>query len=157
LLVPGLGDKKLCQTFLSATIVPADKRISIEAALEHPWIQSFTSEAEKKDIVSEVAVKNLIAFHRLELLKRAVLTYMATQASEIEIEKARNTFIRMDKNNDGRLSKEEMTEGLKKFAEGENLSQFLEKVDTNKDGYVDYNGINKMHIRARILRCSYWV
>ncbi len=139
---PALKGKAELKKFINQLLVSPKWRITAEVALKNEWIQKHVVESAKASLISASVTKNLAAFHRMQILKRAVLTYLATQASEKELDMARKTFMALDKNGDGRLSRSEITSGLAKFFVAKDLEKFLEKVDADKSGFVDYNGIS---------------
>lgn len=89
------------QTLLTTNF---NKRPSAAEALDLPWIKMG-----KETIDSVLAVEvlgNLGAFRASAVLKRATLTYMASQlVSKQEKEKLASLFKQIDKNKDGRLDK----------------------------------------------------
>ena len=111
-------------------------------ALAHPWIEKF-SHVGLADL-SRIDLKiagNLLNFQRSETLKQAVLTYLASQACDKEVDEMRMAFMTIDINSDGKLSKEELTKGLKGKVDEEDIDHLLEKIDTDGSGCVSYNGI----------------
>lgn len=51
-------------------------------------------------------------------------------------------FNDLDKNKDGRLSREELLEGYKKVKEftSDSVEELIKKYDTDQSGYIDYSG-----------------
>ena len=66
---------------------------------------------------------------------------MAQKEDLVDIQKA---FYALDKNSDGKLSRDELIEGYRKIygelAE-EEVDKILAKVDVNNSGEIDYSGI----------------
>jgi len=58
---------------------------------------------------------NLKNFRNVAKLKKAALTYIASQLSEKEISHISKLFLQLDKNGDGVLTFEEVKEGLKEL------------------------------------------
>ena len=49
-------------------------------------------------------ISNIKAFKNSQKLKKAVLTFIATQLSEVETEKFKKIFLQLDQNCDGSIS-----------------------------------------------------
>lgn len=87
------------------------KRPSAAQALKHKWIveQSKTSIDES---LANNALDNLIKFHSHATMKAATLTFIGSQLmSKAEREELARVFKKIDKNSDGKLSKDEVKEG----------------------------------------------
>jgi len=119
-------------------IAPADKRISSQEVLNHPWVKKYT---EKKETVELplIVTRNLKKFKSAERVKKVVLTYLATQLSEKEMEPIKKLFVALDKNGDGKLSMEEIESGLKDKENSRELVDLVKSMDTDESGFVDYN------------------
>ena len=87
-----------------------------------------------------IVLKNLKVFRGAQKVKKAVLTYLATQLSEKEIEPLKKLFLSLDKNGDGRLSLEEIHTGFKGRPDEQEFVDIMVSMDTDKSGYIDYNG-----------------
>ncbi|MBA0556146.1 hypothetical protein Golax_010385 [Gossypium laxum] len=60
----------------------------------------------------------------------------------------KKVFQMFDKNGDGRISKEELNESLKKlgiFIPDDELTQMIEKIDVNGDNYVDIEEFRELY------------
>jgi len=119
-------------------------RISSEEALNDPWIQNLSNRKSIARPLAIDALNNLRTFGTEQKLQVAVLTFVASQlSSNQEREALKKVFNSFDKNNDGQLSREELilgyTEllGSKELAEVE-VDTILDRVDTNKNGMIDY-------------------
>ena len=88
-----------------------------------------------------IVTKQLKIFKGAQRVKKAILTYMATQLSEKEMEPLRKLFTGLDKNGDGVLSLEEITEGVKGRPDERELKDIIRSMDTDGNGTIDYNGI----------------
>lgn len=133
------GNKHDCQDFISKLITSREKRMTPEEALSHPWIVKNTVEfVQKEASLSPAIVKALVKFADMEDLKRVLLSFLVSTLEARELEAATKTFMALDKNNDGKLTKEELKEGMKTFAEADKLLEFLEKADQDQSGDIDY-------------------
>lgn len=122
-----------------------ERRISAEESLRHQWITKKAHE----DIDSEAtlnALTNLKNFNIEKKLQQATITYLVSQLAQkedlVELQKA---FKALDKNSDGKLSRDELVEGYRKIygemAE-EEVDAILARVDANGSGEIDYSGIH---------------
>jgi calcium-dependent protein kinase len=125
-------------------ICPGKKRFSARNALQHPWITSLVKrELPKTEIFSE-ALKNLKNFRSTSILRDAVNTFITTQfISANDTKDLREVFRNMDKNGDGKLSKDElMEEYLKIMGESEakeEVDRIMKEVDSDNNGFIDYS------------------
>lgn len=129
---------KECKDLICKMIAPPEKRITSQQVLDHPWTRKYT---EKKGAVElpQIVTKNLKKFKSAERVKKVVLTYLATQLSEKEMEPIKKLFVALDKNGDGKLSMEEIETGLKAKDNSKELVELVKSMDTDKSGFVDYN------------------
>merc|ERR1719384_577520 len=90
--------------------------------------------------MTKVEVGGLEAFGRMNRLKRAAITVIATQLSHAQIGSLRDMFTAMDQNGDGTLTVAELKQGLEKSAIKlpSDLNHLLEEVDTDGSGVVNY-------------------
>ncbi|MDR3549320.1 MAG: hypothetical protein P4M11_13835 [Candidatus Pacebacteria bacterium] len=133
---------KDCKDLIMKMLVPAEKRLSAQQVLDHPWLQKY---AEKKRIAElpPIVTQNLRSFRGAQRVKKAVLTYLATQLSERELDPVKKLFVALDKNGDGKLSREEVKQGLLGKSNEKELCDLVLAMDTDASGFVDYNGISK--------------
>lgn len=87
-------------------------------------------------------VKTLRSFQNSNKLKKTVLSYMATQLNEIEIQELGVSFTKLDVNNDGVIEIEEIKNGLNslnldKQASNE-VMELFQQMDADGSGKIDY-------------------
>jgi calcium-dependent protein kinase len=119
-------------------IAPAEKRINSQQVLDHPWVKKYTGQEETVELPQIVTI-NLKKFKSAERVKKVVLSYLATQLSEKEMEPIKKLFVALDKNGDGKLSMEEIESGLKGKEHSKELVELVKSMDTDKSGFIDYN------------------
>merc|ERR1712190_143181 len=86
-------------------------------------------------------VDNLRGFRSQNKLKKAALHIIANQLNEDQIKALRDTFMSLDGNGDGKLTVNEMKEGITKAGLKEipqDLAQIMEDVDSDGSGVIDY-------------------
>ena len=119
-------------------------RISAKEALEDNWIVSNTQHSLRDTPVPTESLNNLKAFRTERKLQHAVLTFISSQLiSKEESKKLAENFKRLDKNGDGKLSKEELMEAYETSmgyeAALEEVEKVMQQVDVNNSGYIDYS------------------
>jgi calcium-dependent protein kinase len=125
-------------------LVPEKKRISAEKALKHKWITSNLKKDPENDEFVKGALDKLIDFNSENKLKDTIKLFIITQLmSSKELKETKLIFEQLDENGDGKLSKDELVNGYSKFLSHKNAERVVEKimeeVDTDNNGYIDYN------------------
>lgn len=120
-----------------------EKRPSAEKALQHPWIQEMSA-ATVDQSVAVGALSNLKSFKAEQKLKQATFAFIASQLlSKSEKENIDKIFKVLDKNGDGKLSKEEILEGYDSYfgktLDKDDIEKMFESVDIDKSGFIDYS------------------
>ncbi|GLT89417.1 hypothetical protein SLE2022_073980 [Rubroshorea leprosula] len=115
------------------------RRLTAQQVLEHPWLQN----AKKAPNVplGDVVKSRLKQFSMMNRFKRKALRVIAEFLSSEEVEDIKEMFKKMDTDNDGVVSIEELKAGLKNFGSQlvESEAQMLiEAVDANGKGKLDY-------------------
>ena len=122
--------KKMC--------CPPEKRLTAEQVLQEVWVKDNAPNSSKTVIIP-LKKDGFIAYANSNKLRKAVLTYIASRLSEDEIKKIKEMFKRIDVDNDGKLSLEEMK---KVFSKGDIKIEFNEEIfnqiDTDKSGSIEY-------------------
>lgn len=113
-------------------------RLSAKQVLEHPWLQN----AKKAPNVplGDVVKSRLKQFSMMNRFKRKALRVIADFLSNEEVGDLKEMFNKIDTNNDGIVSVEELKAGLKlnsQLAESE-VQMLIEAIDTNGKGTLDY-------------------
>lgn len=143
-----------CQALIVKLLTTKEARLTSDQVLAHPWVKSAVKIEKEIPGFTAKVVANLQKFQSAQKLKKAVLTYIATQLSEKELAPLRDMFRSLDKNGDGRLSHEEIKQGLKGRADEKSLIDLMVAIDTDNNGYIEYNGIT-CNTLFRIFGCSY--
>lgn len=126
-------------------------RTTAEQALQHAWIEKQAPQA-KQISLDQGFVKNLSGFRSHHKLKKAAIQVIASQLNEKEIKALREVFVSMDGNGDGKLTKQEMKEGLENAGIKEippDLQQIMESVDGDSSGAIDYTEFLSATITAQ--------
>ncbi|KAL3617497.1 Calcium-dependent protein kinase 13 [Castilleja foliolosa] len=114
-------------------------RLTAKQVLEHTWLQN----AKKASNVplGDVVRSRLKQFSLMNRFKRKALRVIADFLSNEEVEGIKEIFTKIDADNDGIVSTEELKAGLQKLnsqlAESE-VQMLIEAVDINGKGTLDY-------------------
>ncbi|KAK4268597.1 hypothetical protein QN277_025226 [Acacia crassicarpa] len=114
-------------------------RLTAKQVLEHPWLQN----AKKAPNVplGDVVKSRLKQFSMMNRFKRKALRVIADFLSTEEVEDIKEMFKKMDSDNDGIVSVEELKAGFQNFgsqlAESE-VQSLIETVNTNGKGTLEY-------------------
>jgi len=129
-------------------------RISAEQALEHEW---FKNVHEKTDaLLNSGIMSNLQKFQIHTKMQQAVYYFIITNlTSKEETRELNDIFKALDTNNDGIISKEELTAGVKKinqFLSEEEIELLMNKIDNKKNKGIEYSEFVAAAIdRAKVL------
>ena len=131
--------KNLVQSMME--INPLDRCSALEA-LDHPWIKDSYREKVNSNEAGSMLAK-IKTFSTQYKLQQAALSYIISQLlSDQEKQKFHSLFLAIDKDNDGRLSRNELIEGYQRFCEGQSLSneeanKIMEELDISGNGYIE--------------------
>mmetsp|Transcript_65300 Transcript_65300/g.181580 ORF Transcript_65300/g.181580 Transcript_65300/m.181580 type:complete len:503 (+) Transcript_65300:93-1601(+) len=115
-------------------------RYTAEQALNHIWIRNKAPKANNASL-QDGLVDNLRGFRSQNKLKKAALHIIAKQLNEDQIKSLREVFMNLDSNGDGKLTVNEMKEGISKAGLKEipgDLQKIMEEVDSDGSGVIDY-------------------
>lgn len=122
---------------------PSD-RPQVYELLEHPWVQ-LANEDDNIDNAKRLDISaNLAAFRKTTVFQSGVLSFITNiQVQSDQLKDLKEMFISLDKNKDGMLSQSELENGMSEILtffniDEEELRQMVEAIDTNQDGFIDY-------------------
>ena len=122
----------------------ADERPSAQEAVQHPWIVEL-SQQEVEETMAMGALHNMTEFDTSNFtLKQATYAFIASQLlTKKERDDLAKVFKSFDKNNDGKLSIEEVKDGYREHygrdMTGLELQSMFNAVDTDHSGFIDYS------------------
>jgi len=116
------------------------KRISIEEALRHPWVQG---KAAAEIQLNKDVIRYLRQFNYQSKLKKAITRCLAKNMSQEPEKEVKRHFVRLDKDGDGFLDVEELKYllldmGFAQVKAVEEAKAMLLAADENGDGRVDF-------------------
>jgi calcium-dependent protein kinase len=142
--VVSLEGKDLITSML--TVAPAERPSAVEA-LRHPWILLFANKRPISDFHAQAIFNNIRKFRVESALHRAALSFIVSQfVTRQESADLFQIFKALDKNDNGTLSKAELTEGYKEvFPDSdedyieEEVNRIFRQVDINSSGEIEFS------------------
>lgn len=139
----------------SMLILDVTKRPTAEQALQHIWICDH-AKTEVSESQTKEALDHLKNFHKNNTLKTATFSYIGSQLiSREEKEQLAKVFKSLDKNGDGKLSKDEVKDGYMahygKLISDDEVDNMFSAVDTDESGYIDYTEFVVASINEKVL------
>ena len=126
------------------------KRITAEEALQHKWFNTNgVKQMEHNNIIKPKnlakLLNNLTKYRSDNILRCAVIAYLVHNSTQLnQAHEAIKLFNKIDKNGDGKITKEELFSGFQELRKktDEELKQEVETVftniDTDHNGYIEY-------------------
>eukprot|EP00826_Nyctotherus_ovalis_P052798 TRINITY_DN6763_c0_g1_i6.p1 TRINITY_DN6763_c0_g1~~TRINITY_DN6763_c0_g1_i6.p1 ORF type:complete len:573 (+),score=137.58 TRINITY_DN6763_c0_g1_i6:94-1719(+) len=120
------------------------KRISAADAYQHEWFEGKEKNTLQPEKVREL-VSNISHFYSIGKLQQAAMMFITTQLmTRKEKENLTAIFLSLDKNGDGALTREELTEGYTKlYGDSERARIEVESImavaDVDNNGTIDYS------------------
>ena len=121
-------------------------RFSAAQALNHPWLKKMKDATEIKAVSKESLAKimgNFQSFNAGQKLQQATLAYIVHNLTKKEdLEEMRKAFTEFDSNGDGKLTKDELINGLLKVktpteAKAE-VERIMSMIDNDNNGFIEY-------------------
>lgn len=137
------------------TFIPLE-RLSAAQALEHPWMTMYRSSTLKETTLTSVLEK-LEVFRNTIKLKDAVFTFISNMLlTSHDTQEMREAFTALDKNHDGKLSRQELLEEYSILRGQEEATREVDRifatVDTDMSGFIDYSEFIKAAVdQSKIL------
>ena len=139
--------KELIKTLLQPN---PNLRLSAEQALKHPWF--FSKKVKVLDKVYKLSnertkklVDNIIKYRSDNILRCAVIAYLVHNNTQLnQAHDAIKLFNQMDENGDGKITREELYNGLQHYMEGEDeeikkdVELIFNNIDTDHNNFIEY-------------------
>lgn len=119
-------------------VVDPKKRLSAGEALSHKWFSVTTDSVVS---INVDVLNRLRSFRGVSKLKKAAMNMLVKMADQNQIEELRTEFTKIDKDQTGLISSEELREAIKqsdiKIADGD-VDKIIEEVDYFGNGKINY-------------------
>jgi len=79
------------------------KRFNAEKALDHKWFKFWKERGNKETFIDNNILDSLKKFHEKNLFQKEILYYLARISDEEDIQKLKEAFLEMDKDNSGTI------------------------------------------------------
>jgi calcium-dependent protein kinase len=96
-------------------------------------------EKQSDTFLSQKHISRLKSFNKKKKLRQTVLTFLASRASDEEIQKQTLYFHHLDSNNDGYITLKELNKGLQDNYTPAEIKEIMDSVDTDKNGAINFN------------------
>lgn len=125
-----------------------DTRISSQDALNHKWLKTLRIRERINDLkVNKIkkCLKNIKNYNPKLILQQAALAYLVHNCPQMEeVEEACKLFNLIDENGDGKIIKQELINGLKKYlpvsdeSSENDVDGIFNHIDADNNGYIEY-------------------
>jgi calcium-dependent protein kinase len=124
-------------------ICPERERLTSSEVLNHPYITDNTKREPDTDMEKNMQAKidNLKKFTETSLFQKIVYSSLSQRLSFKEIEDLQKIFNDMDMDNDGVISRDEFSEGLKtsNLKNNKELMELFDKIDTDQSKKINFS------------------
>ena len=133
-----VGDE--AKDLITNILVDEKKRLTPKECLSHPWVKQHTHSVSNPE-VSKEHLDRMHDFQNSSNLKKAILTFLATKATDKDIKEEMSIFNQFDKNKDGYITTNELKKGLKNIGKyhDEDIDKIMLSLDTDNNGAINYN------------------
>ena len=118
------------------------KRMTVQEALNHPWIKKFNVNSLDPSLLNENTIQLLLNFSKKPALQKEIYYFLAKISNENDIAIYKNIFNFFDMNNKGGLSKNDLKEGLEKNKidiDEDTLDIIFDGLDFHNNGKIYYS------------------
>ena len=147
--------------------VDPEKRISAEEALQHKWFDKWKIK-DKLSELPEDTIKSLINniqnYKPQKVLQQAALAYIVHNLPNItEVKEACKLFVKIDKNLDGSITKEEFINGINELMDEEHkfeeqtLINMFNIIDSDNSGKIEYEEFVRAAADKKVLTSEKYV
>ncbi|OMJ74003.1 hypothetical protein SteCoe_23900 [Stentor coeruleus] len=141
--------------FILKLLCPENIRMTALQALNHPWITNIEIPSPCKEAYTSTLTA-LKTFNNNNKLKEAIRTFIVTQCTTItETKELKKIFKAIDKNSDGKISKNELSLYYSRFFNSEKsdeeVSEIMAKLDKGNTGFINYTEFIKACVSDSIV------
>ena len=107
--------KELKDLIKKMLVIEYNKRITVEAALEHIWFKQFEIDKKINLVVDQEIIESLKQFQYQNVFQKEIRFYLAKLCNDKEILKLKHAFMAIDKDNSGEIEYEEIPKIFKEL------------------------------------------
>eukprot|EP00343_Euplotes_focardii_P001904 CAMPEP_0205804736 /NCGR_PEP_ID=MMETSP0205-20121125/7742_1 /ASSEMBLY_ACC=CAM_ASM_000278 /TAXON_ID=36767 /ORGANISM="Euplotes focardii, Strain TN1" /LENGTH=284 /DNA_ID=CAMNT_0053074817 /DNA_START=393 /DNA_END=1247 /DNA_ORIENTATION=+ len=143
-----VGDE--AKDLISKILVHEENRLTPKDCLNHPWVKSF--ESSDTGLIPTEYIAKIETFRDSTNLRKAILSFLATKASDKDIEQEIALFNLLDKNKDGYITVSELKKGFKSSLniDEEDIEAIMASIDMDKNGAINYNEFIAATLNAKV-------
>ena len=130
-------------------IIEPSKRISAEEALQSAWFTKMKIKEKLSNLSIETMrglLNNIYNYHPNKVLQQAAIAYLVHNNPQLpEVHNACSLYVKIDKNNDGLVQREEFFNGLENLFREQNqevdeefLDELFRIIDADSSGDIEY-------------------
>lgn len=124
-----------------ALVKDPKKRISISDFFYDPWLRTRNENLVPEKNLSVKSIENLSKFKQINKLQACTFAFICQSfITSCEMKHVRKLFEKFDKNGDGKLSMQEIMEGIQEYSGTikMNAEEIMSNCDLDRNGFVDY-------------------
>lgn len=117
-------------------------RMTSKQAFHHSWIQNYNQNSDLELQLSNDSLTKLAQFKSNITIKHAALEYISSHyCAQKDLKKLQKAFKAMDRNGDGKLSREELAQiyNNANLTRRIDIQQMINEIDADFNGFVDYS------------------
>ena len=119
-------------------------RPSAKECLEHKWIKDLAPNDKLNSKSNQQIFQNLKNFTAVKKLEEATFSYIVNfLVDKDEMNELKSTFLKLDANNDGTLTKQEIVDGYAAVFGPGSIAQvdlIFKNIDKDQSGLISYDG-----------------
>jgi calcium-dependent protein kinase len=147
---------------ISKMICPLNIRLNFDEVLKHPFLKDvnfYDNQNEHLDIKipKESFIDNLIEFNNSNFIQKNLYKILVHRFSFNEIKDLNEMFLIFDRNNDGIISFNEFSKGMKcifPYYNDDEIKKFFEIMDFNKSKKINYSEFVSASVNKKIFDCK---
>ena len=137
-------------------LLPEELRLTASEALNHRWFDTHSPRKIIKQTTITSVTKNLKSFKNTFRLKESIKSFIISQIISLkDTKEIRDVFQLIDKDNDGKISKDDLIEYFKlskNLDEAiDEAEQIIDNLDFDKKGYIEYSQYLKASLDTNLI------
>lgn len=121
--------------------------------LKHPWFQKINKMkiTPPSKLIRKEVLENINEFAKANDFQQIIMSVLSNlYRDRNELKRLAKVFLNFDTNKDGKLSKQEIRKVLSKENFKGSYEDILDKCDSNKDGWIDFDEFYTSAMKKKI-------